>query len=125
MNDRPDAAELLEAVRRFLAEEAVPALGGHLAYQARVAANVVGIVAREIESAPADLESEWRGLAGLLGVEGEAPGDAAELRAQVEAWNATLCERIRAGEADEDPWRGALMGHLRQTVDQKLRVARG
>ena len=37
MNDRPSAQELLEAVGRFLQDEAVPALPAHLGYQARVA----------------------------------------------------------------------------------------
>ena len=69
MNDRPTASELLEVVRRFLAEEALPALDGPLGYQARVAANLVAIVAREIESEASHLETEWRGLAALFGDE--------------------------------------------------------
>jgi hypothetical protein len=125
MNDRPDARELLEAVRRFLADEAVPALGGHLGYQARVAANVVAMVAREIEREPAHLEAEWRGLAGLFAAAGEPPTDPAERRAQIRAWNESLCQRIRDGEADAGAWRRATFDHLRRTVDAKLVVARG
>ena len=125
MNDRPDARELLEAVRRFLADEAVPALGGHLGYQARVAANVVAMVARELESESEQLEAEWRGLAELLGFAGDPPADPQALREQILEGNESLVQRIRAGDADEGPWRQAIFRYLRQTVDAKLIVARG
>jgi len=41
-------AELLDAVRQFLRQEVLPELDGFKAYNARVAANALGIVAREI-----------------------------------------------------------------------------
>jgi aminoglycoside phosphotransferase (APT) family kinase protein len=46
---RPTASELLEAVREFLTGQVMPACTGQLAFHARVAANMLGIVAREIE----------------------------------------------------------------------------
>ena len=46
---RPTASELLDAVRGFLAEQVMPDTSGPLAFHARVAANVLGIVARELE----------------------------------------------------------------------------
>jgi aminoglycoside phosphotransferase (APT) family kinase protein len=46
---RPTASELLEAVREFLTGQVMPGTGGQLAFHARVAANVLGIVARELE----------------------------------------------------------------------------
>jgi aminoglycoside phosphotransferase (APT) family kinase protein len=46
---RPTASELLEAVREFLTGQVMPASTGQLAFHARVAANILGIVAREIE----------------------------------------------------------------------------
>jgi aminoglycoside phosphotransferase (APT) family kinase protein len=46
---RPTASELLEAVREFLLGSVMPATTGQLAFHARVAANVVAIVARELE----------------------------------------------------------------------------
>ena len=125
MNDRPDRGELLEAVRRFLADEAVPALGGHLGYQARVAANVLAIVAREVELEATHLETEWRGLASLFDRGGEPPTDIARVRSEILAWNQALGERIRAGQADAGPWRRAVLHHLGQTVSDKLRVAKG
>ncbi|MEZ5573708.1 MAG: DUF6285 domain-containing protein [Halioglobus sp.] len=41
--------ELLDAVRQFLREQVLPELEGFKAYNTRVAANALGIVAREIE----------------------------------------------------------------------------
>jgi aminoglycoside phosphotransferase (APT) family kinase protein len=54
---RPTASELLEAVREFLTGQVMPATSGQLAFHARVAANVLGIVLRELElgSLPADV----------------------------------------------------------------------
>ena len=46
---RPTASELLDAVRGFLSDQVMPATSGQLAFHARVAANVIGIVARELE----------------------------------------------------------------------------
>jgi len=42
-------SELLEAVRVFLREQVLPELEGYTAYNTRVAANAVGIVARELQ----------------------------------------------------------------------------
>jgi hypothetical protein len=44
-----DSIELLTAVRQFLREEVLPELDGFKAYTTRVAANALGIVARELE----------------------------------------------------------------------------
>jgi aminoglycoside phosphotransferase (APT) family kinase protein len=49
---RPTASELLDAVRAFLTDEVMTATAGQLAFHARVAANVVGIVVRELELGP-------------------------------------------------------------------------
>ena len=46
--DRPDALELIEAVRAFLREEAAPHLEGQRGYLARVAANALAIALREL-----------------------------------------------------------------------------
>src|SRR6516162_7111632 len=46
---RHTASELLEAVREFLSGQVMPAFSGQVAFHARVAANVLGIVARELE----------------------------------------------------------------------------
>ena len=44
-----ESVELLTAVRQFLREEVLPELDGFKAYTTRVAANALGIVARELE----------------------------------------------------------------------------
>jgi hypothetical protein len=48
MQDRPTREELIDAVRDFLETDVVPALEGTLKFHARVAANVLGIVGREL-----------------------------------------------------------------------------
>lgn len=80
MNDRPTAAELLAAVERFLEETAVPGLEGPARFHARVAANVVRIVARELATEDAHLAREWDGLAALLADDAEPPAARAALR---------------------------------------------
>ena len=55
---RPTASELLDAVREYLTERVLPGTSGQLAFHARVAANVLGIVARELELGPLPAESD-------------------------------------------------------------------
>lgn len=124
MQDRPDVQELLEAVRAFLEEEVVPGLEGPRRFHARVAANLLAIVKRELAGEAAQLAAEWERLAVLLGGDGGRPPEGlAALRAAVRAMSAGLSERIRAGEADAGPFCAAVRAHLRETVHEKLRVA--
>ena len=93
MNDRPTAAELVEATREYLEAEILPAHDDQrLRFRTLVAINALGIAQRELEST----EEE------VLSLE-----EAAE-----------LARRIRAGEIPE----GALE-LLERHVAQKLRVA--
>ena len=46
---RPTASELLDAVRGYLTDHVMPGTSGQLSFHARVAANVLAIVARELE----------------------------------------------------------------------------
>jgi hypothetical protein len=124
MNDRPSATELLAAVERFLEEFAVPALEGPAKYHARVAANVVRIVARELATEDDHLAREWDGLAALLGDATAAkPGERASLRDAIFARNEALVRRIRAGDADAGSWREALLAHLSRVIADKLDVS--
>ncbi len=51
MADRPDAAELIEAVFEFLAEEVLPQADDHrLKFRTLVAMNALGIARRELEA---------------------------------------------------------------------------
>lgn len=121
MQDRPSAIELLKAVERFLDEEIVPNTQGTRQFHARVAANVMRILAREWEREEAQLEAEWAGLDELLGPE-PRPSSREALRAAIGRRTAELCERIRAGEADEGPFRDRVVAHVRQMVRDKLLV---
>jgi hypothetical protein len=124
MNDRPSATELLAAVERFLEETAVPGLEGPAKYHARVAANVVRIVARELATEDEHLAREWDGLAALLDAASEPkPDERARLRDAIAARNQELVRRIRAGDADAGAWRVALIAHLSRVVADKYDVA--
>jgi len=124
VNDRPTARELLEAVESFLRDEVVAALDGHVKYQTRVAANVVGIVAREIGCEDRHLSGEWQRLGALFDDSSPPPSDREQLRAGLREKTEKLVERIRAGDADDGPWRDAVVAHLKQTVADKLEVAK-
>jgi len=103
-HDIPSAAALLEAVREFLESDVMPVTEGRVRFHARVAANVVAMVAREL----------------LLG-----PGLAAAHEARLEALgvgsDAELAAAIRSGGLDArvDEVRAA----VRATVADKLAVA--
>src|SRR5437773_4472539 len=113
MQDRPDAHELLEAVRMFLEEQIVPVLDGTRQCHARVAANVLAIVGRELAEGECALVAERRRLVALLGVPaGNEAESGATLAAAVRHLNETLAERIRRGDADEAAWRTEVLDHL-------------
>jgi hypothetical protein len=122
MHDRPSADELLKAVELLLDEQLVPSLEGARKYNARVAANVVRIVRRELQLAERQLDAEWRGLDLLLGPM-ERPPSLEVTRAALTRRNEQLCERIRAGDADEGEWRALALAHVRDTVHAKLEVS--
>jgi Domain of unknown function (DUF6285) len=63
--------ELLDAVRQFLRQEVLPELDGFKAYNTRVAANALGIVAREMQlgAGLAELDAQ---IAAMLGLDAQA-----------------------------------------------------
>lgn len=109
MQDRPDPQALLGAVREFLQNDAVPQLEGRAKLHARVAANVVALVQRQLELAPASDDAERERLRALLGREGALT----EL-------NAELARRIRTGELALDD--AGLLEHLWSVALEKLAV---
>ena len=131
MQDRPTYDELLAAVERFLEDGIVTAEGGGVnRYHARVAANVIRIVRRELANEDAHLERELTSLAQLLGPARGTPGvDPTRtaqrhlLRGAITAGNEELCTRIRSGEADASPFRDVVLRHVREVVRDKLRVS--
>jgi hypothetical protein len=91
MQPRPTASEILSTVAQVLEEQIVPALNGQVQHNARVAANLVQIVERELRLSPDADERECAALVALLGTEGDL--DVASLRARFAA-------DLRAGLAD-------------------------
>jgi len=109
MQDAPTTKELIEAVRAFLEEKAMPELKGHTAFHARVAANALAIVERELEQGPTAQTGERMRLMQLLGHEGA-----------LEDLNAELAKAIRAGEVTlETP---GLADHLWATTMDKVAI---
>lgn len=123
MQDRPTYTELLQAVRQFLEADAVPALDGPRKFHARVAANVLAIVERELHSEEAQSQAEWCRLDAVLGRTEPMPAERSGWRAGVRRRTEELCKRIRCGAADTGPWRATVVAHVRQTVVDKLAVA--
>lgn len=122
MQDRPTCDELLKAVEQFLDQEIVPNVEGSRGFHARVAANVIRIVRRELEAEDAQLTMEWDGLDALLGP-AERPHDRGGLREAIRSRTTDLCERIRAGDADRGPFADDVVAHVRETVRAKLAVS--
>ena len=123
MQDRPTYHELLEAVQQFIEADVVPSLEGTKKFHARVAANVLAIVRRELQSEDVQLAEEWKRLNVLLQKEQPAPLERAARRDAVRQGTDELCQRIRKGDADAGAWRTLVLRHVRQTLVDKLAVA--
>ncbi|MGN5476460.1 DUF6285 domain-containing protein [Cupriavidus basilensis] len=109
MQDSPNAIDLLQSVTAFLRNAAIPRLSGREAFDARVAANVLDIVERELRLAPDTAAAERDSLRQLLGTDGD-----------LEALNRQLCEAIAAGHIDlETP---GLATHLWTVTLNKLAI---
>jgi len=121
MQDRPTIDELLEAVAGYLRDDVMPNTQGRLSFHARVSMNVIEMLRRELATMEDHLAREWDGLDHLLGIE-PMPPKLAAVREALMRRNEVLCERIRKGEADEGPWRLAVLSHLRRVTLDKLEV---
>ena len=123
MQDRPTSVELLEAAADFVDRELVPAIEGARQFHARVVANVMRIVAREIKLEDPLVRSEVKALARLLGHDAPHLHSLDDLRAAAAGMGEELTAKIRAGEADDGGWRGEVLAVVRQSVEDKLRIA--
>lgn len=65
MRGVPTTAELIAAVRSFLTEEVMPATEGRVSFHARVAANVLGQVERELLAGPIEGAGDAELVAGI------------------------------------------------------------
>ena len=109
MQDRPDPIDLVRTVAATLREKLMPQLSGSSAFEARVAANALDLVARQLELADTFNATEMQRLESLLDRTGT-----------LEDLNRELCERIAdGGLAADDP---RLREHLWATTLDKLAV---
>lgn len=99
-HDVPTALELLEAVRDYLEHDVLTATEGRVRFHARVAANVVGIVSRELASGPALARAHAARLASLQ-VASEAELGAAIRSGRFDDRLDEVTEVVRATVADK------------------------
>lgn len=100
----PDAEEILVAVREYLRDEVMPRTEGTLSFHARVAANLLDVLSRELADGPAT-EQRFRELLASLGHPDEA----------------SLALAVRAGEVPSDDAR--LHQALMTVTTERLAVA--
>lgn len=110
LHDRPTAAELVAAVREYLERDVMTTTEGRVAFHARVAVNVLGMVERELELGPGQDDTEHARLVALLGHDGT-----------VRALTEELARGIRDGSLAAS-WPDTV-AHVRETVRAKLEVA--
>jgi len=103
-HDVPGADELVRAVREFIERDVMDVTEGRVRFHARVAANVLGIVERELAMGPRQRDAHASALA-RLGVADEAE----------------LAAAIRDGTLDDR--RAEVLDVVRATVSAKLAVA--
>jgi hypothetical protein len=109
MMDQPSILELITAVRDFIEQRAMPELKGHTAFHARVAANALSIVKRELETGGPSAIAERERLMALLNQDGSLM----EL-------NRELCRRLREGAINLDS--PGLAEHLALTTRDKVSI---
>jgi len=107
--DQPSMRELVDAVREFLETKAMPELKGHTAFHARVAANALAIVVRELDESPKSGQEEKARLRGLLAKDGT-----------LDELNRELCKRIRSGKFTMAT--PGLIEHLEKTTRDKVAI---
>ena len=122
MQDRPTYDELLEAIETFLDKEIVPNVPGSRGFHARVAANALRIVRRELDQREGQLVAEWLGLDELLGP-AVRPATVAGLANALHQRNRQLADRIHDGGADDGPFAASVRDHVTRTIADKLRVS--
>jgi|APCry1669189070_1035195.scaffolds.fasta_scaffold62510_2 hypothetical protein len=108
MIENPRADELVDAVAKWI-DSIRPSLPPRDAFLARVAANVLSVVKREILLGPQADAAAVERLSQLLGVSGN-----------VNTLNAVLCERLRSGDMDaETP---GLLAALKANITDQIAI---
>ena len=122
MQDRPSAAELLEAVAEYLFAELRPEAPREQRFRVLVAANVCAVVARELSAGDAPDREDLELFSQLLGEKAEPADDPDALADQARRSAAELAKRLRSGELDDRLEQ--LSSKLEEHVRRKLDVAR-
>lgn len=112
MHDQPSQKELIDAVKRFISDTAMPQLTGRAAFHARVALNVLDILSRDIANRKKNEEAELTRLQEYL--ECYEPG------LKLDDYNKMLCKKIANGEKGLDDTE--LLELLRQNAVEQLKV---
>jgi hypothetical protein len=103
-HDPPTAEQLIEAVREWIERDVLPQTAGRLQFHARVAANVLSMVERELQHGPE-----------------QAAAHAARLDVLGCADDAALADAIRSGHLDDRA--DEVRALVRESVLEKLAVA--
>ena len=110
--DRPTAAELVDAVREFLERDVMAATEGRVQFHTRVAVNALGMIERELDrSGPSSRRPSARAAAALLGHDGDVRDARARARGRASATARSTTGSTRCAT------------HVRATVREKLLVA--
>jgi hypothetical protein len=109
MLDAPTPVEILEVVAAMIRDQLVPQLPPDAVFHARVAANAIDLVRRELQTGDALEAASLARLQQLLGHQGDAP-----------ALERELCERIRNGSLTTDS--PGLIDHLMACTLAKMSI---
>jgi len=120
MLERPDAAELLEALAAFLDQTVVPSFEGSRRFHALVAANVARIVARELRIGDRLIDDELEDLIDLLGT--RAAMESARPREQLYELSRELCAQIESGAMDDELSRSRVLAYVKRSIARRLDV---
>jgi hypothetical protein len=122
MQQPPTAAELLATVMEVLGDEVVAALSGPVQHNARVAANLVAIVERELRLGGDAATREHASIAALL--EGVGDGRAATSDFDLAALRGELAAALRRGMADDEATNERVWNTLMAVVRDDLAIAK-
>jgi len=123
MQHPPTASQLLTTVAEVLNDEIVPALSGPAQHKARVAANLVSIIEREIRLGPAAQVTEHRLLGEILDL--TAQDHSRDPNAEdPDTRRSLVAQSLRAGSASSAEVHAQVWERLLQIVRADLAIAK-
>ena len=124
MQQPPTAAELLSAVVEVLTDDVVPALTGPVQHNARVAANLVAIVERELRLGGDAATRERAAIAALLGDRTSDLATSDLVTSDLAMLRARLAAELRSGMADDETTDEIVWRTLMAAVRDDLTIAK-